>query len=82
MAWVDPERIPPALWEQMNITKERFAEVMAMMEERERTAPPVGSLAPDFALRRVLPDRRLSSERIRLSELRGRPSALVFGSFT
>lgn len=82
MDWVDPEKIPPELWKQMNISKEGFAAVMAMMAEREKTAPAVGSLAPDFALRRLGPDRRPMAARVRLSALRGRPVALVFGSYT
>jgi len=82
MEWVDPEKIPPELWKQMNITKERFAGVMAMMAEREKTAPAVGSLAPDFALRRLGADRRALAARVTLSGLRGRPVALVFGSYT
>jgi hypothetical protein len=82
MSWVDPEKIPPAIWAQLNISRERFAEVAAQMEEREKRAPAPGSPAPDFALRRLGPDRRPSAERVRLSELRGRPVALVFGSYT
>jgi len=82
MAWIDPEKIPPAIWKQMNITRERFAEVAAQMEEREKRAPAPGSPAPDFALRRLGADRRPSAVRVRLSELRGRPVALVFGSYT
>jgi hypothetical protein len=82
MSWVDPDKIPPAIWEQMQITRERFAEVAALMEEREKRAPAPGSFAPDFALRRLGAGRKPSAERVRLSELRGRPVALVFGSYT
>lgn len=82
MAAFDPEKIPPAIWEQMNISKEAFAKVMASLAEREKKAPAVGSLAPDFSLRRLGRDRRVLAERVRLSELRGRPVALVFGSYT
>jgi hypothetical protein len=82
MSWADPDKIPPALWAQMNITRERFAELAALMEEREKRAPAPGSPAPDFALRRLGADRGPSAERVRLSELRGRPVALVFGSYT
>jgi len=82
MSWVDPEKIPPAIWAQMNISRERFAELAAEMQEREKRAPAPGSLAPDFALRRLGPDRQLSAQRVRLADLRGRPVALVFGSYT
>ncbi len=82
MAIFDPDKIPDSMWKQMNITRERFLEIRAVMEEREKTAPEVGSLAPDFSLRRLARDRKLSDERIGLSSLRGHPVALVFGSYT
>ena len=40
-----------------------------------------GAPAPDFTLRRF-EGRTFSPERVRLSALRGRPVALVFGSYT
>jgi len=82
MASFDPDKIPAAIWEQMNISREKFAQLMAIAAEREKKAPAVGSLAPDFSLRRLGQDRRPLAERVRLSELRGRPVALVFGSYT
>jgi hypothetical protein len=82
MDWVDPDEIPPDLWKQMNITREAFAEVTAMMAEREKAVPRVGDVAPDFALRRLGPGRKPTEGRVRLSELQGRPVALVFGSYT
>lgn len=44
---------------------------------RRRIAPAVGSVAPDFELRGLR-----SRETIRLSSLRERPVALIFGSYT
>lgn len=44
-------------------------------------APAEGAEAPDFELARLV-DGEPSDERVRLSELRGRPVALVFGSYT
>jgi hypothetical protein len=82
MSWPDPDEIPPALWAQLDISRERFAEIAAHMAEREKRAPAPGSPAPDFALRRLGPGRTPSAQRVRLSELRGRPVALVFGSYT
>jgi hypothetical protein len=56
-------------------------ERMAMMQfiaARETQAPAVGDAAPDFDLPRLG-----QSERVRLSDLRGRrPVALIFGSYT
>jgi hypothetical protein len=82
MAVIDLDKIPPAIWEQMNISREAFAKIAAAAEEREKRAPLVGSVAPDFSLRRLGANRRPLAERVRLSELRGRPVALVFGSYT
>jgi hypothetical protein len=78
----DPDKIPDHVWKQMNITRERFTEIRAEMEQRETSAPQPGSEAPDCALRRLSRDRKLGSERIRLADLRGRPVGLVFGSYT
>ncbi len=79
---IDPDKIPDHVWKQMNITREQFAEVQRHMAEREKKAPPVGSIAPDFSLRRLTPDGKPTDARARLSEYRGRPVALVFGSYT
>ncbi len=78
----DPEEIPPELWKRLNITKERFLEIRAMMEEREKRTPPVGSPAPDFELERLSPEGERTGEAVRLAAYRGRPLALVFGSYT
>ncbi|MCH7998997.1 MAG: redoxin domain-containing protein [Chloroflexi bacterium] len=48
------------------------------MKRREERAPNVGDEAPDFELP-VLDGKGAT---VRLSELRGRPVALIFGSYT
>jgi len=50
---------------------------VAWQHQHETHAPKVGDLAPDFEL----PVAR-GEGRTRLSSLRGRPVALIFGSFT
>ncbi|HJN92721.1 MAG TPA: hypothetical protein QGF05_08365 [Dehalococcoidia bacterium] len=52
-----------------------FQQVMAT---RNATDPAVGSLAPDFDL----PVLDSDGERVQLSAQRGRPVALIFGSYT
>ena len=79
---IDPDQIPPELWKQMNITRERFEEILATMRERETRTPPAGSPAPDFELKRLDDGGKLTDRTLRLSELRGRPVGLVFGSYT
>jgi hypothetical protein len=79
---IEPDQIPPEMWKQMNISRERFLEIQAHMEEREKRAPAVGSLAPDFEAQRLSADGKQSGRRERLADYRGRPVALVFGSYT
>jgi hypothetical protein len=79
---IDPDKIPPAAWERMNISREEFARIQERQAEREKRAPAVGSLAPDFELQRLSEKGKRTGERVRLSDFRGRPVALVFGSYT
>jgi len=50
--------------------------------EQDSRSPQVGEEAPDFALERLDPAGRRSGESLRLSSLRGRPTGLIFGSYT
>lgn len=81
-AGFDWDTIPEAIRKEMNISQEEFEEVRRNMAERELHAPAVGTLAPDFELRRLAADGSLSQDLLRLSDLRGKPVALVFGSYT
>ncbi|MBW2139442.1 MAG: hypothetical protein JRG97_00030 [Deltaproteobacteria bacterium] len=65
----DLDKLTPVQWEQMGISREGLEKNLMRMQEREKNAPAVGDPAPDFEL-------------IRLSSLRGRAAALVFGSYT
>ena len=76
------ESIPPEIRENMQISRERFEAMRALIREREARTPPVGSSAPDFDLKRLSAEGVLTEERLRLANLRGRPVALVFGSYT
>ena len=60
------------------MTGERFAQLQEAMAKREARAPKVGDEAPDFQL----PILDGKGATVRLSELRGRPVALIFGSYT
>ena len=60
------------------MTGERFAQLREAMAQREESAPAVGDEAPEFELP-VLDGKGAT---VRLSELRGRPVALIFGSYT
>ena len=65
-----------------DITEEQFEAHMAEEKAREDTVPKVGSEAPDFVAEVLGPTRERTGEQVRLSELRGKPVAIAFGSFT
>ena len=65
-----------------DIGEARFDAHMAEQEAREATVPRVGSMAPDFVADRLDRSRRRTGERVRLSDYRGKPVAIAFGSFT
>lgn len=76
------EQLTDEQLEQMGLTREQLKENMAAMQEREKIAPAVGDEAPDFEIKRLDADGKLTDERVRLSDMRGKPVALIFGSYT
>jgi hypothetical protein len=76
------ENLTEEQWEQMGLTPEEFRENVARMEEREKTAPVVGDMAPEFEIKRLGKGGKPTGGRVRLSDFRGKPVALVFGSYT
>ncbi len=60
------------------MTGERFARLREAMARREERAPKVGEEAPEFEQ----PLLHGEGKTVRLSELRGKPVALIFGSYT
>ena len=79
---IDPDTISPETWKQWKVTGERFIEIQAEMVERGKRTPAVGSRAPDFELTRLDEKGKLTESALRLSSLRSRPVAMVFGSYT
>ncbi len=65
-----------------DMTEHEFDAMMAANDERQSLVPRIGTPAPDFEIERIDRDRKRSGERVRLSALKGRPVALVFGSYT
>ena len=65
-----------------DITEAQFDAHMAEQKAREATVPRPGSMAPDFVADRLDRNRRRTGERVRLSDYRGKPVAIAFGSFT
>lgn len=85
-SYARPETLPPERWEKIGMAREQYLEdYVAMVRERaERNsaAPNVGEPAPDFEIDRLTPAGKRSGEKFRLSSTRGKPVALVFGSYT
>lgn len=64
------------------ISEDQFDAHMATQKAREAHVPRPGELAPDFAAERLDAMGGRTGKQVRLSELRGRPVALAFGSYT
>jgi hypothetical protein len=71
------------VWLQISdITEEEFEAHMAEEKAREAIVPKVGSEAPDFVADVLHRKRKRTGEQVRLSDLRGMPVGIIFGSFT
>lgn len=78
----DPAEIDPARWKRMNMSVEAYGEMRAAALARDAQAPEVGAMAPDFEIERLSPAGARTGEMFRLSDTRGKPVALIFGSYT
>ncbi len=70
---------------QLKVSKISREELEAHIEhekDREAKVPVVGSIAPDFIADVLGANRRRTGKSIRLSNLRGKPVAIAFGSYT
>lgn len=65
-----------------DISEAELAAHMDHEKAREAIVPQPGQMAPDFTADVLDRDKKLTGGTVRLSDLRGRPVALVFGSYT
>lgn len=65
-----------------NLTEAQFDALQAEQKARQIGVPQPGTLAPDFEADVLSREHRRTGETVRLSALRGKPVALVFGSYT
>jgi hypothetical protein len=65
-----------------DISEEEFEAHMVQEKAREAIVPKVGSMAPDFVADVLDRQRKRNGEHVRLSDLRGKPVGIVFGSYT
>jgi hypothetical protein len=71
------------IWLQISdISEAEFEAHMAEEKAREALVPQPGAMAPDFVADVLGADRKRTGEHVRLSDLRGKPVGLVFGSYT
>jgi hypothetical protein len=82
LADIDIDQLPDEMFPKLGLTREQFGVIQQTMKERGARTPPVGATAPDFEIERLSPDGKRTGEMFRLAETRGRPVALVFGSYT
>ena len=66
----------------MKMSKEQIAEKYRKRRERELSSPKPGVKAPDFELELLSPLGKRTGTTRRLSDYRGNPVALIFGSYT
>jgi hypothetical protein len=79
---VDIDTLPEDVFEKIGLSRDEFKAVQARMKERDARTPAAGTEAPDFEIERLSPDGKRTGEMFTLSSTRGRPVALVFGSYT
>lgn len=65
-----------------NLTSETFDAMMARNRAREAGVPKVGDMAPDFEADVLDRQRKRTGETMRLSDHRGTPVGIIFGSYT
>lgn len=77
-----PEELTDEDFSRMLLTRETYTAIRNERVERERLAPRVGSPAPNFSVERLSKDGKRSGKYFQLSQAKGRPVALIFGSYT
>lgn len=75
-------KVPAQPWVNWGISKEEFDNYIASKQARDAKTPPVGSKAPDFEAERLDAKGKRTGEMFKLSSTKGRPLALVMGSYT
>ena len=78
-AYAHPDDVPEERWANSMLSREAYAAMVRDRAERDRRAPAVGAVAPNFSATRL---GQSSAAPFQLADTRGRPVALVFGSYT
>jgi hypothetical protein len=71
------------VWLQISdMSADKFDAMMAAQKARQDGVPKIGDVAPDFELEMLDRAKKRTGETVSLSSLRGKPVALLFGSYT
>lgn len=81
-SYLHPDAIPSERWAQMMLSRQEYESMVRERAERDQQAPKVGEPAADFVAARLSPSGSRTGDEFQLSTARGRPVALVFGSYT
>ena len=71
---------PDEVFAGYGISKEAYRERQTMRLARAEASPKAGKVAPDFELERLSPQGDRTGNYTKLSDLHGKPVALVFGA--
>ena len=69
-------------WVQWGISKQEYDTYAAAKRAWDESTPAVGSMAPDFEVERLDDKGKRTGDMFQLSSTRGRPVALLMGSYT
>lgn len=78
----DPNTIDDSFLGFLGLSRAEYRDVHSAAQLREESAPGVGERAPDFTAERLDPGGQRTGVEVCLSDQRGRPVALIFGSYT
>lgn len=78
----DPMSLDPARWKRLNMSIEEYKAMRASTLARDALAPEIGAMAPNFEIECLSATGARTGQNFRLSETRGTPVALIFGSYT
>lgn len=65
-----------------NLTEAQFDALQAAQKARQARVPQPGTIAPDFEADVLNSEHRRTGEKVRLSAMRAKSVALIFGSYT
>lgn len=78
----DGRNLPPDRLALLRMTADDYTAMVNERIAKERRAPKIGDLAPDFTIERLSPSGQRTGETFTLSRLQGTPVGLIFGSYT